>query len=65
MSQDKDITKSVTKVVTLVASGLATALIVWVLWNALMPGLFGFQVVSFVQALGLTALCSFLFKSSK
>jgi hypothetical protein len=48
--------------------GLAVALIVafpvMLLWNALMPDLFGLQLIGFWQALGLTVLCSILFKSS-
>ena len=35
--------------------------IVKLLWNALLPPLFGWPVVSFWQALGLLALCRILF----
>lgn len=33
-------------------------------WNDLMPGLFGFQRLSFWQALELNLLCGILFKNS-
>ena len=34
------------------------------LWNWLMPELFGFKSISFLQALGLSSLSALLFKSS-
>jgi hypothetical protein len=43
---------------------LLCALPVMLLWNYLMPGLFGLSTISFWQALGLSALCGLLFKSS-
>jgi hypothetical protein len=49
------------------ALSLAAFLSAWpvqALWNWLMPELFGFKSISFFQALGLSVLCSFLFKSS-
>jgi riboflavin transporter FmnP len=40
--------------------GLPTML----LWNYLMPGLFGLQTITFSQSVALNALCSILFKSN-
>jgi len=37
---------------------------VMLLWNALLPGLFGFPVIGFWQALGLCVMCNILFKSN-
>ena len=37
---------------------------VWLLWNWLMPVIFGVTKVNLWQAWGLTFLCSLLFKSS-
>lgn len=37
---------------------------VYFLWNALIPALFGLSKVTFWQAVGLSLLCSCLFKSS-
>lgn len=50
----------------LIAAGLSVlfAFPVYLLWNALMPELFHLPAISFWQALGLTVLCSLLFKSS-
>jgi hypothetical protein len=44
--------------VLLAVLGLAVML----LWNWLMPEIFGLPAVSFLQALGLTVLCHLLFK---
>ena len=41
-----------------------TAYPVMLLWNALIPGLFGLTTITFEQALQLSLLCSILFKSS-
>lgn len=41
------------------------AVIVWLLWNALMPELFGLTTVTIWQSIGMTWLLSFLFPSSK
>ena len=41
-----------------------SALPVMLLWNWLMPEIFGLVQIDFWQALGLTMLCSLLFKSS-
>ena len=47
---------------------LATVLFVWIggevvrlLWNWLLPPLFGWRIITFWQALGLLALCRILF----
>lgn len=40
------------------------AIPVWLLWNWLMPIIFGVTKVSLLQAWGLTFLCSLLFKSN-
>lgn len=40
------------------------AIPVWLLWNWLMPIIFGATKVSLLQAWGLTFLCSLLFKSN-
>ena len=56
--------------VTLLAilAGLGFALIVslpvWLLWNWLMPELFGLKTITWIQALGLLMLCGMLFRSS-
>lgn len=41
---------------------LLTAWPVMLLWNWLMPDIFGLQELTFWQSIGLTLLCSFLFK---
>lgn len=46
------------------AIGLLTAFPVMLLWNAVMPGVFGLKAISFSEALMLSLLSSLLFKSS-
>lgn len=41
-----------------------TAIPTYFIWNYLMPELFGFKQITFVQAYLLNVLCSVLFKSS-
>ena len=41
-----------------------SGILVFWLWNALLPVLFGFPVITFWQAIGLTLLCNLLFKST-
>lgn len=46
--------------------GAAAVSLLWsvpvmLLWNWLMPALFGFKVVTWLQALGLSLLCGLLF----
>lgn len=48
---------------TVFAMILLYSLPVYFLWNWLIPEIFGLKVITFWQALGLTTLCSFLFKS--
>lgn len=43
---------------------LLCSLPVWLLWNWLMPEIFDLREITWLQALGLTILCNFLFKSS-
>jgi hypothetical protein len=43
---------------------LLASIPVWLLWNWLMPEIFGLKTISYWQALGLAILCSMLFKSS-
>jgi hypothetical protein len=40
------------------------ALPVWLLWNWLMPVIFGLGKIGFLQSLGLNLLCGCLFKSN-
>lgn len=47
-----------------VAFGLLLSLPVMWLWNWLLPGLFGFKTLTWLQAWGLLVLCGFLFKSA-
>lgn len=35
---------------------------VWLLWNWLVPEIFGLKTITWLQAWGLMVLCSFLFK---
>jgi hypothetical protein len=44
--------------------GVLIAIPVMLLWNALMPDIFGLPTIGFWQALGLSILSSLLFKSS-
>lgn len=37
---------------------------VWILWNLLIPSLFGLPAIGFWEAVGLNILCSLLFKST-
>jgi len=41
---------------------LTTLPVMW-LWNWLMPELFGFVTITFWQALGMSTLCSLLFRA--
>lgn len=51
----------------LVGVACAVALVIglptWLLWNWLMPELFGLPVITFWQAVGLNLLCFILFRS--
>lgn len=51
----------------LLAAGLPAfllSLLVWLLWNWLMPELFGLKTITWLQALGLSVLSGCLFRSS-
>lgn len=48
----------------LILIALLTGIPVYFLWNALMPDIFGLPEITFWQALGLSVLCSLLFKNS-
>lgn len=47
-----------------VGVGLLLSLPVMWLWNWLLPDLFGFKTLGWLQAWGLLVLCGFLFKST-
>lgn len=49
-------------ILSLILSATLMSLPVWLLWNWLMPQLFGLPVVTWLQAWGLMALSAFLFK---
>lgn len=56
--------KALTVLLVLVVIGAILAFPVKWLWNWLMPVLFGFPVITTLQALGLTVLANILFKGS-
>ena len=43
---------------------LITALVVWPLWNWLMPLIFGLTKITYVQTVGITILTALLFRMS-
>ena len=43
---------------------LLSSVLVWQVWNWVVPSIFGLTVISWTQALGLTILCNLLFKST-
>jgi len=47
------------------AIGFCLGLVVMVLWNWLMPALFGLPVITYWQAVGLFVLCHLLFKGHR
>ena len=49
----------------LALAALIIGLPVMLLWNRMMPPLFGFKEIGFAQAVGLSLLCRLLFKPSK
>ena len=51
-------------VATVAALGLIFALPVMLLWDWLMPALFGLGTITWLQAWGLLVLCGMLFKTS-
>jgi hypothetical protein len=44
--------------------GLLQGLPVWLLWNAVIPSIFGLPSITFWQAIALSILCGCLFKST-
>lgn len=58
------IVKVVGILVVVFAIVIASCIPVFYLWNWLMPAIFGLKTITFWQAVGLTFLCSFLFKST-
>jgi magnesium-transporting ATPase (P-type) len=48
----------------IVVFGLVISLPVYWLWNAILPELFGFKEISWLQAWGLLILCGLLFRNS-
>lgn len=50
--------------IAIVVMAILTALPVMILWNWLMPHLFGLTTIGFWEALGLSALCGCLFKNT-
>ncbi|MFA5166607.1 MAG: hypothetical protein WC449_04980 [Candidatus Paceibacterota bacterium] len=51
-------------VVLMLVIAVLSAIPVLILWNWLMPDLFGLQTINLWQAIGISVLCSLLFKSS-
>lgn len=53
-------------IVAIIIGGIAClfmAILVKLLWNWLMPNIFGLKTITFWQAFGLSFLCDILFKS--
>ena len=63
---------TISTILTAIFAGIAVALLLaviiatplWLLWNWLMPVVFGLKVITWWQALGLAWLSGILFKSS-
>jgi hypothetical protein len=61
----KEITHSILLIIgLLVLAGLLFGVPVMILWNLLMPDIFGLPVIGFWQAFGLNLLSSILFKTT-
>lgn len=58
------LTKIFLFIADIVVFSILISVAVMLLWNWLMPEIFGLQEVTFFQALGLCFLCKFLFKNS-
>lgn len=56
---------SIALLIALIAVLLLGAWFVSILWNFLMPGLFGLATINIGQALALMVLCNWLFGGSK
>jgi len=55
------IIKVILKISFFITALLLFALVVMLLWNAILPGVVGVQSIGFAQALGLLVLCKILF----
>jgi hypothetical protein len=61
----KEVTHSVLLIIgLLILAGLLFGVPVMILWNLLMPDIFGLPVIGFWQAFGLNLLFSILFKTT-
>jgi len=63
MNQRPPFSKRIFFPILFLAMGLAMAGILMLLWNAILPDLFRFPVVTYGQALGLLIICRILFGS--
>lgn len=50
--------------ITAIVVAILMAFPVYLLWNWLLPTLFDFPIITFWEALGISMLCSLLFKST-
>jgi len=48
----------------LIVITLLTCIPVWLLWNWLMPTIFGLKTITLIQSWGLVFLCNLLFKTT-
>lgn len=64
-----EIFETVVKVLLVVCSlaiyALFSGILVFFLWNWLLPDLFDFPVITFLQAIGISFLCGILFSNGK
>lgn len=54
----------ITGIIGLALGAIITGIFVMLLWNWLMPVIFGLTTISFWQAVGISFLCGALFKNS-
>lgn len=64
MDSEKVVAVIVLFVVVVAVMSVVVAYPVMLLWNWLMPELFGLATIDFWQALGISVLCQLLFKST-
>ena len=57
--------ESLSLIIVLILGLIISPFIIFLLWNWLMPTIFGFVKITFWQAIGLYILCSVLFKPRK
>lgn len=55
----------ITNVATIILTMLVNAIIIYFLWNWLMPEIFGLSELTVVQSFGVSVLSSLLFKSNE